>query len=156
MKVKYLGLFATFLVLAIAVQPIYAGDYPDWTPTGINVTDQYGHCQSQFNFPCNTDEMFNVTLWYEVNLWDEGIKKEGTAWQDLDLDIYKVITNESDANGLDISLYYHDHKSTNWNGIVTTPKIQFEPGDYIFIIKYEGSRRLLQDSCMTKVKIHVS
>lgn len=143
MKVKYFGLFAAFLVLAIAVQPIYAGD------TGITISDQYGNCQSQFNFPCNTDESFNITLHCYGGGWST------LEWEWLDLDIYKLIDDGSDANGLDISLYYHDRKKTNWNGIVTTPKIQFEPGDYVFIVTYEGSRRLLTDPCMTKVKIHV-
>jgi hypothetical protein len=140
MKMKYFGLFFMFLILAAAVQPICAADY---TKTTIHLYDQYG----------NDLEEYNITKYNNIMQFKASLYKidESQAMRYLDFYIYKL--NPDESNKIE---YYHTRKMTNLFGTATTPKIQFEQGDYILLVTYGGNERSKLSPSNATVKIHVT
>lgn len=140
MNMKYLGLFVTFLVLATALQPICAADY---IKTTIHVSDQYGNDLEQYNIT-----KYNNILQFKASLYEGADSK---CMRYLDFYIYKL--NPDESNKIE---YYHTRKMTNLFGTATTPKIQFEQGDYVLMVTYGGNERSKLSPSNSTVKIHVS
>jgi hypothetical protein len=140
MRMKYFGMFLMFLILATALQPICAADY---TKTTIHLYDQYG----------NDLEEYNITKYNNIMQFKASLYKidESQAMRYLDFYIYKL--NPDESNKIE---YYHTRKMTNLFGTATTPKIQFEQGDYILLVTYGGNERSKLSPSNATVKIHVN
>jgi hypothetical protein len=140
MKMKYLGLFAMFLILATSVQPICATHQ-----TKIYISDHDGNYQKQYNLNY-TVEKFKATL-YDVSTTE--VDTLGLRY--LDFYVFEVT-----PDGSDIIPYYHTQKLTNIHGTATTPNISFKSGDYILLVRYGGNKLWKLSPSNSTVKIHVN
>ncbi|SCG84942.1 hypothetical protein [Methanobacterium congolense] len=140
MKIKYLGLFAMFLILATSVQPICATHQ-----TKIYISDHDGNYQKQYNLNY-TVEKFKATL-YDVSTTEV----DSLGLRNLEFYVFKVT-----PDGHDILPYYNTKKLTNGYGTATTPDITFKSGDYILLVRYGGNNLWKLSPSNSTVKIHVN
>ncbi len=148
MKIKFLSYVCMFFILAGVMQPICAGN-PFVSSTVIKVYDQNDNSQGQYYLSSDTKMKF------KAELYADGLSGDLCMYHWLNFDFYKLTTDGTETNGLDLIPYYH---SCNWIGPnfhTITPTIQFEPGDYIMVVRYDGQAGLLLPSSTT-VKIHTS
>jgi hypothetical protein len=152
----WFSIFSSFLVLLVAVQPIFAESKMDNTgieiydSDAVNITvekDTLGYV-IVYTFKDNFPHLHVSLVNYDGYDWLGHHYSLKQCW--LDFNVYKV--NSDGSNGM---LFYHTRKKTGTFGGPINLGLYLLQGDYKLEMTYGGDRKCRLSPCNHTVKVRV-